>query len=255
MKNTIYKMLAFSTFLLSISCSKKNMNDINQSNTSNKNPLELISKLGDSESDYSIKISTSLGHSLSGTNSISKAAVFIEATNINEINLGDLSVNSMPIPFISHSYFYQLDSTQNPLDFTGKTNNYKLTGVGFPNFDINNYSATITDISISGLDSNKLQRNSNITINWTPDQSLPSTAECAVYVSGQDSNGNFITFYKPVTDNTGNYTISGADLSVFSDLERIRIFYAKGFSKLYQISGKNIEIGSIGFTYCTVFFK
>ncbi|HTO15522.1 MAG TPA: hypothetical protein VLZ83_07110 [Edaphocola sp.] len=235
-----------------ISCKKEN----NLANIiTKKNPLELIAQLGDLESDYSIKVSTSLGHSLTGTNSFSKASVFIEAFNNDEENIGELLVENQTIPFIEKSYFLQLDTTQNPLLFTGKQNTYQLNGNNFPNFNITNYSSSLTDITFSGLSNNKLPRNSSLIINWTPDENLPISAESAVYLSAEDENGEIITLCKLVDDSNGNISISSSEMNLFSEVEKIRVYYAKGFSNLHNISGKKIAIGSIGFTYCTIFFQ
>lgn len=253
-----YSALSFAVLTAFTFASCKKTLDKSPGNISNTNPLQLISQLAErEESDFSIKISTSFGHSLFTANSTSNASVLIEAASIGEMNVGELDVNGTHIPFKDKSYFYQLEAGESPQSYTGQNNTYNFNGSTFPTFNVNEYSSAITDVSVEGVadDNKKLPRGQDLTINWTPDGELPGSAQCGVYVSGETVDGTIVTLTKMVNDSDGSASISSAELNNFADMNRIKVYYARGFGNVHTINGKTVEIGSIGFTYVTIFFN
>lgn len=244
-------------FIISLtsSCRKKKINN----DFSNSNPLSnLITLWGNEPSDLFITVSSSYGVSLYDSNGFSndKASTIVEAASTKEVNVGNLSINNIEIPFQTLSYAKGTDSIFMPSKILAQTNSYKLIGENFPSFELSQYSPNVTNLNFTGIIDKKLPRNSELTVAWTPDLELPETSKALLILySENETTGASKTIQKEISDYSGSTIISNGDLSQFSNFSYIKVFYARGYNQIHNVSGKAIDLRFVNFSYSRIYFS
>lgn len=222
-------------------------------NLGSKSPSELIGQLIDMKADFQINVSSSIGSSVYGNQDEVRGATIVEGYSADERNVGAVAVNDKEIPFVERNYFYQIDSTESPSLFTGRTNTYSLRNGAFPSFAVQNYSTGLTNMTFSGLSDYKLPAGSDLTIRWNADREFPETGKAIVIVSTEDAQGRYTTFYKEVAQLSGEATLSADELSAFDNAAFIHVYFAKGAGMVSQVQGKTIAIENLAYTYARIY--
>lgn len=252
------KILIFASIVTTILSASSCKKEQSENNTIDKNPLSsLVNLYQSTDADFFVTVSSSYGVSLFDNNqfSVNRASTVIEAASKDEIQVGTLKVNNTNIPFSALSYGLETSSQFTPSNVLGLTNTYQLTGNNFPSFNLTGYSPTVTHLSYTGLQNNKLSRNTPLGISWNPDNQLPQNGKALVILYAEnDVTGTSVTVELSVNDNTGGINIPVTELNKFASYPYVRVFYARGYNKLQTIGGKTIDLRFVNFSYSRIYF-
>lgn len=263
-KNTYFLFLSVA-IATTLGCKKeKNAADISQ-NTKDTPGSLMLKYLSNSlvDADYTVMVSSARGFSLyeEPTHINESTMSAIEGYSKQKENVGELSVNDKKIPFKNETYFYQIDTdeTLSTTDFTGTKNHYVFNTTAsatVPSFDIEKYSPTVTSLSFEGLVEKKINASKGFTINWVPDADIPGEyANGLVILATEMEDADPLVTYFEVNDHAGNYTINSDDLSQFVNHGYVYIYYARGYSSIENISGKNIDFRFLTYGWAKIYFK
>ena len=105
------------------------------------------------------------------------------------------------------------------------------------------------------MNGEKINSTDGFTINWIPDYNMPSGNQNGLIILySDDSSGNSEMTYFEVDDNIGQKTISSSDLNNFLDYGYVRVFYARSYTDVENISSKEIEFLFLGYAWSKIYF-
>jgi hypothetical protein len=173
------------------------------------------------------------------------------------INCGSLIVNNSSIPFTnSNTYFLQSDSNISYSDYVGKNLNAAFTSSSshIPSFNLTSYSPTIIQANYDGLINNRINRNSSVRIKWNKDDQL-TDGECVLVIEGCNENNENHLFVQTISDAKETYTVESNIWSEFSNYSSVRLYLARGYSKIAIVEGKSIEMQFLNYCWSRIYFE
>ncbi len=250
MKNSINILcLIFFTLVIS-SCEKKIIND-----TQTFNPLSSALEqmnFPSEQADFTLVVTSSKGISVYPNGSAS-AVVAVEAYSKQNTNIGNLSINTISIPFKEQKYFWSPDSSQSANLLLNKNLSIKLEGQTFPSFSTSEFSPNVTNYTINGLENKKINRNSGISYELINNDGSQNMNYYLVVCGSNEQSSH--TYNEQLGVNPLEININSQILSEFADYDKIKIFIVKGVNKRLEIEGKTRDIRFLSHSYTTYYFN
>ena len=152
--------------------------------------------------------------------------------------LADLFINNDSIPHDSFFHINKLDSRLVSGIFGNQISISSSGGKGYTSFNKMIYAPKNLNISLSGVTNQEIKRASGFRVSWNVDVLNKNDI---VVVLKSDVNPN-LYFSKFVKDNSGSYSFTASDLSVFPPNEEVRIYLARGTEETYTQGSRTMAI-------------
>lgn len=165
-------------------------------------------------------------------------------------------MNGINVPFDNKNYFLPTDTSLLATSFIGQSNTYEFssTAGNISSFTTSKYCLDQTDLTFTGLSSNKIGSSSDITMYWDSEPNLPSHGKSGILLYADDpSTGNVISEIFEVDDSIEEYTLSSTVLSQFPD--RVTIFYVRAYNDIETLNGSEVNFKFIGYSWATLLFE
>jgi hypothetical protein len=243
-----------------VSCKKDPK--VNGDASKGNNPISVIKSYFvdvDKQSDFTIFVSTVHPVSLFEQYPISRSATTVEAFGLKgNQNLGELSVNNIPVPVDNFCYYLPVDTPmQHSSQLTGQAAQFNFISNSsnvIPSFNISKYSVKVTNLSYNGLVNSKLARNVPLTISWLPDDGVQNLKGLVV-IMGTSETEDATMVTKEVLDNQGTSIITASDLAKFQAYKSIKVYYSRGYFSDEVVNGKTLLFQFINYSWSRINFS
>lgn len=236
------------------SCKKTPVKDLVESNPTSLMQATIHNK--NIERDFTILVSSTLGISVLDSNALARTSVAISAFEKNNRNIGELTINNLPIPFYESHYALQTDTSILSASFVGRLNDYTLLANNqneFPNFSRNLFAPNATLLSYSGLVDGAMPRNKDLVIAWQNDNTVVNKSIVIIYGWDDATNGKMI--YKIPQSNVSSVIFTSNELEALKSYKRIKVCFARGYNQLEVEGGMKIMFEFLHQSWSTINFQ